>query len=40
MNAKEILMWDLARKNEKQVTTLEEETGLNQDHFHKLNIGN
>ena len=40
MNAKEILMWDLARKNEKQVATLEEETGVNLDHYHKLNIRN
>jgi hypothetical protein len=29
MNAKETMMWDLARKNEKQVTTLEEETDVN-----------
>ena len=40
MNGKEILMWDLARKNEKQVKTLEEETGVNLDHYHKLNIRN
>ncbi len=40
MNAKEIMMWDLARKNEKRVATLEEETGVNLDHYHKLNIGN
>ena len=40
MNAKEIMMWDLARKNEKRVATLEEETGVNLDHYHKLNIRN
>jgi hypothetical protein len=40
MNAKEILMWDMARKHEKQVATLEEEAGVNLDHYHKLNIRN
>ncbi len=40
MNAKEIMMWDLARKNEKRVATLEEEMGVNLDHYHKLNIRN
>jgi hypothetical protein len=27
MNAKEMLMWDMARKNEKQVEALQKETG-------------
>jgi hypothetical protein len=40
MNTKEMMMWDLARKSEKQVTELEEETGVNLDHYHKLKIGN
>jgi hypothetical protein len=40
MNAKEVMMFDLARKNEKQVVGLEKETGVNLDHYHKLNIRN
>jgi hypothetical protein len=40
MNAKEMLMWDMARKNEKQVEALQKETGVNLDHYHKLNIRN
>ena len=40
MNAKEMMMWDMARKNEKQIEALEEETGVNLDHCHKLNIRN
>ena len=40
MNSEEILMRDLARKNEKLISTLEDETGVNLDHYHKLNIGN
>ena len=32
MNAKEMLMWDMARKNEKQVEALEKETGVNSEH--------
>jgi hypothetical protein len=40
MNAKEMMMIDLARKNEKQVEALEKETGVNLDHYHKLNIRN
>jgi hypothetical protein len=39
MNAKE-MMFDMARKNEKQVEALEKETGVNLDHYHKLNIRN
>ena len=37
--AKEMMMLDLGRKNEGQVLTLEKETGVNLDHYHKLNIG-
>jgi hypothetical protein len=40
MDAKEMMMLDLGRKNEGQVLTLEKETGVNLDHYHKLNIGN
>jgi hypothetical protein len=39
MDAKEMMMLDLGRKNEGQVLTLEKETGVNLDHYHKLNIG-
>ena len=39
MNAKE-MMWDMARKNEKQIEALEKETAVNLDHYHKLNIIN
>ena len=38
MNAKEIMMFDMARKNEKQIEALEKETRVNLDHYHKLNI--
>ena len=40
MNAKEMMMLDLGRKNEKQIEALEKETGVNLDHYHKLNIRN
>ena len=40
MNAMEMMMLDLTRKNEGQVLTLEKETGVNLDHYHKLNIDN
>jgi hypothetical protein len=40
MDAKEMMMLDLGRKNEGQVWTLEKETGVNLDHYHKLNIDN
>jgi hypothetical protein len=40
MNAKEMMMFDMARKNEKQIEALEEETGMNLDPYHKLNIRN
>jgi hypothetical protein len=39
LDAKEMMMLDLGRTNEKQVLTLEKETGVNLDHYHKLNIG-
>ena len=39
MDAREMMMLDLGRKNEGQVLTLEKETGVNLDHYHKLNIG-
>ena len=39
MNTKEI-MFDMASKNEKQVESLEKETGVNLDHYHNLNIKN
>ena len=38
LDAKERMMLDLGRKNEGQVLTLEKETGVNLDHYHKLNI--
>ena len=38
MNAKEVMMWDLGAKNAKQIKTLEEQTGLNLDHYYKLKI--
>ena len=40
MNAKEMMMLDLGSKNEKQIEALEKETGVNLDHYHKLNIRN
>ena len=36
MNAKE--MWDLGAKNTKQIKMLEEQTGVNLNHYYKLNI--
>ena len=40
MNAKELMMWDLGAKNAKQIETLEEQTGVNLDHYYKLRIVN
>jgi hypothetical protein len=40
MDAREMMMLDLGRKNERQVEALEKETGVNLDHYHKLNIRN
>lgn len=39
-NSKEIMMWDLNVKNSKEIKLLEEKTGVNLDHYHKLNIEN
>ena len=38
MNAKEMIMWELSAKNAKQVKSLEEQTGVNLDHYYKLKI--
>ena len=38
MNAKEMVMWDLNEKNAEQMKALEEQTGVNLDHCHKLTI--
>ena len=40
MDARETMMLNLTRTNEKQVLTLERETGVNLDHYYKLNINN
>ena len=41
MNAKEMVMLDLNVKNAKHfMKMLEEQTGVNLDHYHKLNIEN
>ena len=40
MNAKELMMWNLGAKNAKQIKTLEEQTGVNLDHYYKLRIVN
>ncbi len=37
MNAKEMLLWNMGRKNEEQIRGLEKETGVNLEHYHKLN---
>ena len=37
MNAKE-MMWELGAKNAKHIKSLEEQTGVNLDHYYKLNI--
>ena len=37
---KEMILWDLNRKNAEQMKSLEEQTGVNLDHYHKLNIEN
>ena len=39
-NAKEITMWELGTKNAKHIKALEEETGVNLDHYQKLGIMN
>ena len=39
-NAKEMMMWELGAKNAKHIKSLEEQTGVNLDHYHKLGIMN
>ena len=39
-NAKEMVMWDLNRKSAEQIESLEEQTGVNLNHYHKLKIKN
>ena len=39
-NAKEMMMWELGAKNAKHIKSLEEQTGVNLDHYHKLGILN
>ena len=38
MNAKEMMMWELGAKNAKHIKSLEEQTGVNLDHYYKLKI--
>ena len=38
MNAKEMMMWELSAKNAKHIRSLEEQTGMNLDHYYKLEI--
>ena len=38
MNAKEMMMWELGAKNTKHIKSLEEQTGVNLDHYYKLKI--
>ena len=37
-NAKEMMMWELGAKNAKHIKSLEEQTGVNLDHYYKLKI--
>ena len=37
-NAKEMMMWDLGAKNAKHIKSLEEQTGVNLNHYYKLKI--
>ena len=39
-NAKEMMMWELRAKNAERIKSLEEQTGVNLDHCHKLGIMN
>ena len=39
-NAKGMIMWELGAKNAKHIKSLEEQTGVNLDHYHKLGIMN
>ena len=38
MKAKEMIMWELSAKNAKYIKSLEEQTGMNLDHYYKLKI--
>ena len=38
VNAKEMMMWELGEKNAKHIKSLEEQTGVNLDHYYKLKI--
>ena len=38
MNAEEMMMWELGAKNTKHIKSLEEQTGVNLDHYYKLKI--
>ena len=35
-----MVIWDLNKKNAELMKALEEQTGVNLDHYHKLNIEN
>ena len=39
-DAREAIMWNLSAENVLKIKRLEEETGANLDHYHKLNIIN
>ena len=39
-NAKEKMMWDLNKKNAEQMKSLEEQTGVNLEHYYKLKMDN
>ena len=39
-DAREAIMWNLSAENVLKIKRLEEETGVNLDHYHKLNIIN
>ena len=39
-NARETIMWNLSAENVLKIKGLEEETGVNLDHYHKLSILN
>ena len=38
MNGKEMMMWELSAKNTKHIKSLEEQMGVNLDHYYKLKI--
>ena len=39
-DAREAIMWNLSAENVLKIKRLEEETGVNLDHYHKLNMTN